>query len=479
MIRAAQGGLQLAISHAEPACLRVLPNFLNFFTSPLYLLQFNKAAFICRMHCPTCHNDLVEIPTVEGPQVDVCAARHGLWLDRGEATLFVKNYRALEIVREVVAKPISGPAASCPKCGRLLDQAALTATTLFACRACDGWWLPQGSLTQLKGTIHGCDAPICGDEEDFYRRAGKRSSASHTNRVLCPAQLRHGLRAEQVWFWTIFLSIALLFSGLFLMAGIRNSFLSGPWAWPTDTGWMFLAVGVLAGMGLSGYGFMVNNRKRLIESIPTSSIRSLAIGLVEVRGRVQPERTPLRAPFSGIPCAFFSYTVERRTSGKDTSWKMIATGMSQEPFYVQDQTGRVLVVPFDAQLILPDNKTTRSNWSGTLPEETILGLLKLGIAVEGWLGEKTIRCSETFLLPDQHVYVMGTAQEHKGAIDDAENAARLYIGSGRGNAFIISDRSEKELLSSMQWQIWASMGGGPALALVCLLLLFRLYATVH
>jgi hypothetical protein len=74
---------------------------------------------------------------------------------------------------------------------------------------------------------------------------------------------------------------------------------------------------------------------------------------------------------------------------------------------------------------------------------------------------------------------MGTAQEHKGAIDDAENAARLYIGSGRGNAFIISDRSEKELLSSMQWQIWASMGGGPALALVCLLLLFRLYATVH
>jgi hypothetical protein len=139
----------------------------------------------------------------------------------------------------------------------------------------------------------------------------------------------------------------------------------------------------------------------------------------------------------------------------------------------------VLVLPFDAQLILPDRKATRSNWSGTLPEATILGLLKLGIAVDGWSGEKTIRCRETFILPDETVYVMGTAQEHQGAAESMDNSARLYIGSSRGHEFIISDRSEKELLSGLQWQVWASIGGGPVLALLCLLLMFKLYGTVQ
>jgi hypothetical protein len=223
----------------------------------------------------------------------------------------------------------------------------------------------------------------------------------------------------------------------------------------------------------------MNNRKRLIESIPTSPVRSLAVGLVEVSGHAQPENGLLRAPFSGMPCVLFSYQVEeRRASGKETRWETIAKGTSQEPFFVRDETGRVLVVPFDAQLVLPDNRTTRNNWLGTLPEETILGLLKLGVSVEGWFGEKTLRCSESCILPDETVYVMGTAQENKSAADSTENSARLYIGSSRDNEFIISDRSEKELLSSLQWQVYAFLGGGPALAVLCLLLLFKASMTV-
>jgi hypothetical protein len=134
-------------------------------------------------------------------------------------------------------------------------------------------------------------------------------------------------------------------------------------------------------------------------------------------------------------------------------------------------------VPFDAQLLLPDNRTTRNNWFGTLPAETIKGLLTLGIPVDGWFGEKTIRCSEASILPEETVYVLGTAQENKGAADSTENSARLYIGSSRDHDFIISDRSEKELLSKLRLQVFACLGGGAALAVFCLLMIFKTYWT--
>jgi len=282
-----------------------------------------------------------------------------------------------------------------------------------------------------------------------------------------------------VWFWTIFFGIALLVACLIFVAGIRKTVATDHWTAVLDASALSLTVGVMGGVGFSIYGFIMNNRKRLIESIPTSPVRSLAVGLVEVSGHAQPENGLLRAPFSGMPCVLFSYQVEeRRASRKETRWETIAKGTSQEPFFVRDETGRVLVVPFDAQLVLPDNRTTRNNWLGTLPEETILGLLKLGVSVEGWFGEKTLRCSESCILPDETVYVMGTAQENKSAADSTENSARLYIGSSRDNEFIISDRSEKELLSSLQWQVYAFLGGGPALAVLCLLLLFKASVTV-
>jgi len=432
------------------------------------------------MQCPNCQKNLVEIPTLEGPQLDVCPGKHGLWVDAGEVNLFVENYRALEEAsRHPGAQAADAGSSRCPRCGGRLDPETVLETALLACRTCHGWWLPQGSLTQLSATARGGAAQIRFDETEFYARAEKRGLQIRPRTSARISQSRTGPRAPQVWFWTIFLGTALLVACLILVAGIRKTVATEQWTAALDASVLYLAVGVVGGVGLSIYGFVMNSRKRLIESIPTSPVRSLAVGLVEVSGRAQPEHGLLRAPFSGMPCVLFSYQVEeRRASGKETRWDTIAKGTSQEPFFIRDDTGQVLVVPFDAQLILPDNRTTRNNWLGTLPEETILGLLKLGVPVEGWFGEKTLRCSESCILPDETVYVLGTAQENKSAADSMENSARLYIGSSRDNEFIISDRSEKELLSTLRWQVYAFLGGGPALAVLCLLLLFKASVTV-
>lgn len=173
---------------------------------------------------------------------------------------------------------------------------------------------------------------------------------------------------------------------------------------------------------------------------------------------------------------FYSYAVEERVgSDQNARWESIAKGTSDQPFFVCDATGRVLVVPFGAKLILPDERTFRDNWLADLPPATIAGLNRLGISTERWMGSKTLRCRETFILPEERVYVLGTAHEHHGARELVENSSRMYIGSSRGHEFIISDRSEKELLSRLRWQVLAYFVGGLTLAATCVIIIFKYY----
>jgi hypothetical protein len=144
---------------------------------------------------------------------------------------------------------------------------------------------------------------------------------------------------------------------------------------------------------------------------------------------------------------------------------------------VSDTTGRVLVVPLGAELILPNERTYRNNWLGELPPTTIAGLDRLGISTERWMGSKTLRCRESFLLPEEQVYVLGTAHEHLGTRESVENSTRIYIGSSQDHEFIISDRSEKDLLSRLQWQVLGFGVGGLTLAATCLIIIFKYYLT--
>ena len=126
---------------------------------------------------------------------------------------------------------------------------------------------------------------------------------------------------------------------------------------------------------------------------------------------------------------------------------------------------------------MPDERTSLSNWLGELPPTTIAGLNRLEISTDRWMGSKTLRCRESFILPEERVYVLGTAQEHLGARELVENPARLYIGSSQDHEFIISDRSENDLLSRLRWQVLAFGVGGLTLAATCLIIIFKYYLT--
>ena len=151
------------------------------------------------------------------------------------------------------------------------------------------------------------------------------------------------------------------------------------------------ALAFLAGGGLILFGFTVLRRKHLLEDIPTSRIRSVAMGFAELAGRAK-SRTPLAAPYSQIPCVYFRYLVEeeRRRSRGGREWVAIDRGASSEPFYLQDTTGALLVDPSGAETVL----------------QRSFCRVERG---EGWLARRK-RYSEWWIVPGQKMFVAGTVR---------------------------------------------------------------------
>jgi Zn-finger nucleic acid-binding protein len=430
------------------------------------------------MKCLDCQKDLVEIPTNQGPGLDVCFSGHGLWLDVGEVNFFVEDYTSLKRAIGDTGGVAVRTETLCPRCGSHMESETVSRMSFLSCNSCHGWWLPHGSLTHLNEIYRGAAVPIKIHEDELYTRADARHRVLNETSRDQPRLNTTGSNPQGIWFWTLFIGFAFVIGGLIFVAGIGKAMNTAQWSRPPDQTLLYLAAGTVGGFGLFIYGWVLYQRKCLIESIPTSTIRSLALGLVEISGSAQPEESLLSAPFSGLPCVFYSYAVEERVgSGKNARWETIAKGTSEQPFFVSDATGRVLVVPLGAELILPDERTTRSSWLGELPPTTIAGLNQLGISTERWMGSKTLRCRESFILPEEQVYVLGTAHEHQGASERIENSSRLYIGSSQDHEFIISDRSEQELLSRLRWQVLGLWIGGLTLTAACAIIIFTYYVT--
>src|SRR2546422_4995027 len=84
---------------------------------------------------------------------------------------------------------------------------------------------------------------------------------------------------------------------------------------------LYDGLAAVGGAALIVAGFVFLRRKRLIENVPESRIRSVAMGFAEIEG-VARKKCELAAPYSGIPCVYYRYLAEQeRTSGRGgRSW---------------------------------------------------------------------------------------------------------------------------------------------------------------
>ena len=279
------------------------------------------------------------------------------------------------------------------------------------------------------------------------------------------------------------------------------------------------------------WGFKRLRRKRRIENVPTSTVRGLAMGLVELIGTARKNKQ-LISPLSRTECIYYRYTIERYESrGRSSSWVMVAKGDScSSPFWIDDGTGKILVFPKGAEVILPRDYEFSNQWGRSLSSNLIDYLESNHIRYKGIIGRYPLRFREWYVRENEVVYVLGTAKKQHDPLGDHQkklikrldelksNAAKMkeidinkdgkvsveewdgavakveqelleeeLKGSSADNAtdviitkgemddlFMISDHSEKELVKKLTWQSFLGIFGGAALSLVLLAyLVFR------
>ena len=125
---------------------------------------------------------------------------------------------------------------------------------------------------------------------------------------------------------------------------------------------VFILIGIICIL----FGFRRLGRAHLIQDTPTSKIRSMALGLVELYTNIS-RANYIRTPFAQVDCVYYEYTIQeyqedtrRDSDGEievDYEWKTIERGKRYVDFYVSDDTGEVLVDPTHADITAPLKNT--------------------------------------------------------------------------------------------------------------------------
>jgi len=175
------------------------------------------------------------------------------------------------------------------------------------------------------------------------------------------------------------------------------------------------AVGACAGIYFFIRGFLILQRRQLIRNTPASKIRSASLGLVEVSGLATGPYT-MTAPITGAACYCYRTVAWRlEQAGRNKEWKKVAEESLHVPFFLDDNTGKVLVDARGAELDI--HRDFHQEYSDNLfstrdlvPPQVSDFLMRHGVAADG----KSVRIDEFCVKPKNFLFVLGTLAENPG-----------------------------------------------------------------
>lgn len=267
-----------------------------------------------------------------------------------------------------------------------------------------------------------------------------------------------------------------------------------------------LVVGFLAGLGLIYWGWTRYRRYALIRDTPTSKVRSMAVGRTEIEGIALPVDESLESPFTDEDCLYAKWEVEEyRHVDDEWEWVSIGSGRKAVEFFLEDETGKVLVRADRGQpdFDLSDDRETTITIDGSeQPPAPILEFITsehegwdlvempdniVGDVIDAAVGGGRIgrssnkrRYTQTILPVEHDVYVFGSADprpvEERTDRRAGANEDLLEVGPDASTGLLlISDRSEDRLSDYYSKMSPLAIFGGLLVSAVALYFLLSWY----
>lgn len=124
-------------------------------------------------------------------------------------------------------------------------------------------------------------------------------------------------------------------------------------------------VGLIVVTALSLWAFFSMLRfyryAHMISIVPTAKIRSAAQGYVELNGQARLMDGPLIvSPLTGKVCVWYHYKIEEKVkkhNSNNSHWRTVLEKTSEDLFILEDDTGRCVIDPDNANVIARDKET--------------------------------------------------------------------------------------------------------------------------
>lgn len=228
--------------------------------------------------------------------------------------------------------------------------------------------------------------------------------------------------------------------------------------------WIGLIVAVVALF----FSLRACRRKRLIDNLPTSKTQGVFIGLVELKGTTRCEQ-PLVSHLAEAPCVYYAYEITERWSRtvtvtesdgrggtrqvtrRESGWTTVAARADSTPFYLEDDTGSLLVRPAGARIeALAVFDRQCSTWDPLYYAK--------GPAAGIMNSDGVRRFTESVIPLQAPLFVVGQARERSDVV------APEIAADPNASEFLVSVRSEEEVSRGLGWQIvlFALLGAAAA-----------------
>jgi E3 ubiquitin ligase len=212
-------------------------------------------------------------------------------------------------------------------------------------------------------------------------------------------------------------------------------------------------VGIAFGIYGFARGFRLLRRKRSILNAPASKIGTASMGLVEISGIATGPHVVV-SPLKQVECFYCrSVAWKLKPRGKTGRWVKVADEALQVPFYVDDNTDKLLIDPTGAEMDLRCDFHEEYENSGSENGEERPASVDAFLARHGATPTGKIKVEEYCIRPDNFLFVLGTLSQNPGL--DVSVTPAWAIRAGQSTK--IPPQSES---TPLQEVIRLSAGGG-------------------